>query len=338
MAFLKDVESEDLRELVKSCFKEINSLKEQLEEENKDIRSDKAVKNVLIQNENQNTNLHAKIDELNDKINKQETKLREKDLQLQEKDTKIKEKDLEIKEIKTLANTTNVNSEETQKLIDEYKEEVIQLRAKVKTQDNELNELKTANEEFKSSIKEGIDDENRELKLEIERLKEENNAFKAGSSDTQVTQLKAVIDRQTEELKQIPDLKNQLTREIGEKDQEIKKCNEEINSLKEQITQQESLDEYKEKLQDAENQLEEAKGQVSELNTNNTHLKEELDILSQKLLSTGTEDEINELSKEVADLKEENEQLNEKISQMEQENSDASFCSCQAGRRRPAHT
>ena len=96
MAFLKDVESEDLRELVKSCFKEINSLKEQLEEENKDIRSDKAVKNVLIQNENQNTNLHAKIDELNDKINKQETKLREKDLQLQEKDTQKKLKHWQI--------------------------------------------------------------------------------------------------------------------------------------------------------------------------------------------------------------------------------------------------
>ena len=30
MAFLKDVESEELRELVKSCFKEINTLKEQL--------------------------------------------------------------------------------------------------------------------------------------------------------------------------------------------------------------------------------------------------------------------------------------------------------------------
>ena len=94
MAFLKDVETEELRELVKSCFKEINSLKEQLNEENRDIKTNEVVKNVLIQNENQNTNLAARINELKEEVNKKETALKEKDLLLQEKDTEIKEKEL----------------------------------------------------------------------------------------------------------------------------------------------------------------------------------------------------------------------------------------------------
>ena len=72
MAFLKDVESEEMRELVKSCFKEINSLKEQLSEENKDIKTNEAVQNVLIQNENQNSNLTARINELTEEVNKKE--------------------------------------------------------------------------------------------------------------------------------------------------------------------------------------------------------------------------------------------------------------------------
>ena len=81
MAFLKDVESEELRELVKSCFKEINTLKEQLNDENKDIKSNKVVKNVLIQSESNNTNLQAKINELTDKVHKQDTYLKEKELE-----------------------------------------------------------------------------------------------------------------------------------------------------------------------------------------------------------------------------------------------------------------
>ena len=61
MAFLNDVESEELRELVKSCFKEINMLKEQLSEEYKDIRTEEVVKNVLIQTESNNSALHGRI-------------------------------------------------------------------------------------------------------------------------------------------------------------------------------------------------------------------------------------------------------------------------------------
>ena len=94
MAFLKDVESEELRELVKSCFKEINSLKEQLNDENRDIKTNEVVKNVLIQNENQNSTLTTRINELTEEVTKKDTFLKEKDLQLQEKDTQLKEKDL----------------------------------------------------------------------------------------------------------------------------------------------------------------------------------------------------------------------------------------------------
>ena len=89
MAFLKDVESEELRELVKSCFKEINSLKEQLNEENKDIKTNEVVKNVLIQNESNKSDLHKRINELSDELEKQENALKENELKIQEKDTQL---------------------------------------------------------------------------------------------------------------------------------------------------------------------------------------------------------------------------------------------------------
>ena len=109
MAFLKDVESEELRELVKSCFKEINTLKEQLNDENKDIKSNKVVKNVLIQSESNNTNLQAKINELTDKVHKQDTYLKEKELELQEMETRLKEKDLQIKEVESQNSGSSLN-------------------------------------------------------------------------------------------------------------------------------------------------------------------------------------------------------------------------------------
>ena len=213
-----------MRELVKSCFKEINSLKEQLNEENKDIKTNEVVKNVLIQNESNKSDLHKRINELSDELEKQENALKENELKIQEKDTQLKEKDLQISEIQSKLETSlsSLNSTED---VDEYKKQINDLQDKIRTQNVEISELK-------ESEKISDDDAEKDLKDEISRLKSENEQLKGASSQTEIHQLKTVIDRQNEELKEIPELKNQLTREVGLRDQKIKKYEEEIESLK----------------------------------------------------------------------------------------------------------
>ena len=199
MAFLKDVESEELRELVKSCFKEINTLKEQLNDENKDIKSNKVVKNVLIQSESNNTNLQAKINELTDKVHKQDTYLKEKELELQEMETRLKEKDLQIKEVESQNSGSSLN----EMVLSKYENQIKALEDKIQTQKTTISELEEAANNSNDYL------------AEINRLKEEKSLLQSESSQTEVNQLKSIIEKQTVELKEIPILKNQLTMEVS---------------------------------------------------------------------------------------------------------------------------
>ena len=192
MAFLKDVESEELRELVKSCFKEINTLKEQLNDENKDIKSNKVVKNVLIQSESNNTNLQAKINELTDKVHKQDTYLKEKELELQEMETRLKEKDLQIKEVESQNSGSSLN----EMVLSKYENQIKALEDKIQTQKTTISELEEAANNSNDYL------------AEINRLKEEKSLLQSESSQTEVNQLKSIIEKQTVELKEIPILKN----------------------------------------------------------------------------------------------------------------------------------
>ena len=290
MAFLKDVESEELRELVKSCFKEINSLKEQLSEENKDIKTNEVVKNVLIQNENQNTNLTARINELTEEVNQKETALKEKELLLQEKDTKIKEKDLEISELTTKLNAPQATDDDSTEIL---KKQITELESTIESQKKEIDLLSTTSEESSSQNE-------KELKLEISRLKERNEELKSTSSNTEINQLRSVIDRQTEELKEIPVLKNQLTIEVTGRDQKIKKYEEEIDSLKNQL----------ESSTKPESEIIESKElEISELNDKVSQLEKTID----ELKSSDDESLSEDYSKQI-------EELNEKISSLESEN------------------
>ena len=159
MAFLKDVESEELRELVKSCFKEINTLKEQLNDENKDIKSNKVVKNVLIQSESNNTNLQAKINELTDKVHKQDTYLKDKELELQEMETRLKEKDLQIKEVESQNSGSSLN----EMVLSKYENQIKALEDKIQTQKTTISELEEAANNSNDYL------------AEINRLKEEKS-------------------------------------------------------------------------------------------------------------------------------------------------------------------
>ena len=206
MAFLKDVESEELRELVKSCFKEINTLKEQLNDENKDIKSNKVVKNVLIQSESNNTNLQAKINELTDKVHKQDTYLKEKELELQEMETRLKEKDLQIKEVESQNSGSSLN----EMVLSKYENQIKALEDKIQTQKTTISELEEAANNSNDYL------------AEINRLKEEKSLLQSESSQTEVNQLKSIIEKQTVELKEIPILKNQLTMEVSSRDSKNK--------------------------------------------------------------------------------------------------------------------
>ena len=225
MAFLKDVESEELRELVKSCFKEINTLKEQLNDENKDIKSNKVVKNVLIQSESNNTNLQAKINELTDKVHKQDTYLKEKELELQEMETRLKEKDLQIKEVESQNSGSSLN----EMVLSKYENQIKALEDKIQTQKTTISELEEAANNSNDYL------------AEINRLKEEKSLLQSESSQTEVNQLKSIIEKQTVELKEIPILKNQLTMEVSSRDQKIKKYEEEIDLLNEKLGENEDV-------------------------------------------------------------------------------------------------
>ena len=294
MAFLKDVESEELRELVKSCFKEINSLKEQLSEENKDIKTNEAVQNVLIQNENQNSNLTARINELTEEVNKKETVLKEKDLLLQEKDTELKEKELEISELRTKVNASPVADDD---VITNYQDQIDTLKSTVEDQKREIEVLNIAVNESNSQTE-------KELKLEISRLKEQNEELKSTSSQTEINQLRSVIDRQTEELKEIPILKNQLTIEVTGRDQKIKKYEEEIESLNSQLEKVSNPD--SEELQSKESEISELKEKIIGLEDTIVELKS-----SEKDNAPEDSQQIEELNEKIASLELENKNLKE---------------------------
>ncbi|OED30891.1 hypothetical protein [Methanosphaera sp. WGK6] len=289
MAFLKDVESEELRELVKSCFKEINSLKEQLNDENKDIKTNEVVKNLLIQTENNSSTLQAKIGELTDEVSKKETSLKEKELQLQEKDTQLKEKDLKIKEMESQLKN-DVLSFEDQDVIQEYKDQIKELELTVASKNQTISDLK--------EVEGNVDDVfTKELKEEIDLLKIENEKLKKESSyepsQTEITQLKSVIDRQNEELKEIPTLKNQLTREVTSRDQKIKKYEEQIEELNNASSNVDTT-EYESKIDDLEQKI---------IDLEKTNL--ELSNSSQNF-------DVNELNNKIIQLEQENKDLREK--------------------------
>lgn len=297
MAFLKDVESEELRELVKSCFKEINSLKEQLSEENKDIKTNEVVKNVLIQNENQNSNLAARINELTEDVNKKETAIKEKDLQLQEKDTTIKEKELEINELTSqLSAVQIVDNSDTES---EFKKQIENLKSTIEDQNNQIKLLK--NQSMDSSIQ-----SEKELRLEISKLKEQNEELKSISSQTELNQLRSVIDRQTEELKEIPILKNQLTIEVAGRDQKIKKYEEEIEDLKSKI-ETSVISDNDEIIKTKDSEINALNNQILELNDTINDLKNSSDIET----SSNSELQIQELTEKIAVLEKENLSLKE---------------------------
>ena len=280
MAFLKDVESEELRELVKSCFKEINSLKEQLSEENKDIKTNEAVQNVLIQNENQNSNLTARINELTEEVNKKETVL--------------KEKELEISELRTKVNASPVADDD---VITNYQDQIDTLKSTDEDQKREIEVLNIAVNESNSQTE-------KELKLEISRLKEQNEELKSTSSQTEINQLRSVIDRQTEELKEIPILKNQLTIEVTGRDQKIKKYEEEIESLNSQLEKVSNPD--AEELQSKESEISELKEKIIGLEDTIVELKS-----SEKDNAPEDSQQIEELNEKIASLELENKNLKE---------------------------
>ncbi len=296
MAFLKDVESEELRELVKSCFKEINSLKEQLNEESRDIKTNEVVKNVLIQNENQNSNLTARINELTEDVNKKETALKEKDLQLQEKDTEIKEKELEIRELITKMNTPQESDNE--EVLSEYRKQISNLTTTVENQKEEISQLKSMGVDTSSKSE-------KELKLEITKLKEQNEELKSASSTTEINQLRSVIDRQTEELKEIPVLKNQLTIELAGRDQKIKKYEEEIQSLTTKLEDFGNINPEEVKVKESE--LEDSKNKIAELEKT----IEELKSSTADNISEDAEKQIKELNDKILSLETENKDLKE---------------------------
>lgn len=88
MAFLKDTEREQLRQLVKACLLEISKLKIELK------KCQKESSKSLVQE-------HSKLQELQKEQNKH---IQEKEEEIQELVKKLEEKDLEIKELKKVKN------------------------------------------------------------------------------------------------------------------------------------------------------------------------------------------------------------------------------------------
>lgn len=88
MAFLKDTEREQLRQLVKACLLEISKLKIELK------KCQKESSKSLVQE-------HSKLQELQKEQNKH---IQEKEEEIKELVKKLEEKDLEIKELKKVKN------------------------------------------------------------------------------------------------------------------------------------------------------------------------------------------------------------------------------------------
>jgi len=88
MAFLKDTEREQLRQLVKACLLEISKLKIELK------KCQKESSKSLVQE-------HSKLQELQ---KEQDKNIQKKEEEIQELIKKLEEKDLEIKELKKVKN------------------------------------------------------------------------------------------------------------------------------------------------------------------------------------------------------------------------------------------
>ena len=88
MAFLKDTEREQLRQLVKACLLEISKLKIELK------KCQKESSKSLVQE-------HSKLQELQ---KEQDKHIQEKEEEIQELIKKLEEKDLKIKELKKVKN------------------------------------------------------------------------------------------------------------------------------------------------------------------------------------------------------------------------------------------
>mgnify|MGYP002624805522 CR=1 FL=1 len=148
-----------------------------------------------------------------------------------------------VKEIAKNPNTTKKNSKDNddlnskiervlienncvsdQQVLDQEKEELKNINPEeLERRYNELRQIRARlfQKEIENKRKAKIKSKLYHKIKKNKKIKEENDLLRRSSSDTEIQQLKSVIDRQTEELKQIPDLKNQLTRELGEKRADI---------------------------------------------------------------------------------------------------------------------